>query len=82
MVASLPVIVLLIFVAKRKPYVCGDNQRPVINLVVTVLILFIVLISNLLPGVGVMQICAPIAICLLLMLQLGFNIYYLVIELK
>lgn len=72
----------LIFVAYRKPYVCGDNKRPVINLAITIIIITTVLLSNLFPSVGNLQLWAPLFICLLLAISLASNIYYLICQFK
>jgi hypothetical protein len=81
-VAVLPLLAQLIFASVRKPYVCGDNRRPIINLTFTILIMISVLVDNLSPAVGAVQLCVPIIICLILALGSAMSLYYLVCEVK
>lgn len=81
---SVLIIVLgqLIFVAVRKPYVCGGSTRPIINLSVTAINVLLILVSNILPSVIILQTIVPIIICLLLTTLLASSIYYIVTEFK
>jgi membrane-associated HD superfamily phosphohydrolase len=81
-VAIIPITIQLVFVAVRKPYICGDDARPIINLCFTILIISSVLISNILPSFSAIQVYVPIGICIMLTITLGSNTYYLVMEFK
>lgn len=81
-VAALPLLAQLIFVAVRRPYVCGDNRRPIINLTFSALIMGCNLMGNLLPSVSAVQVCMPVIICLLLTVGTCLNLYHLVCEVK
>jgi len=67
-------------VAIRKPYVCGDDRRPVLNIIFTLLIMSSVLINNILPTLNALQIYVPVAILIMLTATLAYNSYYLIME--
>lgn len=81
-IAALSLLVQLIFVSVRTPYVCGDNPRPIINLTFTVLIMGSNLLANLLPTAKMIQISIPIIICLLLAIASCLNLYHLICEVR